>query len=105
MLPDRTTHRACTGDLLIQRSPAPETFLALLKCGQYRGNKSAAIDRMEACRLSRNRAQVAELVDALVSGTSGESRGGSSPLLGTKYLSTGVLSHPKMIIKSVGLDL
>jgi hypothetical protein len=29
-------------------------------------------------------AQVAELVDALVSGTSGESRGGSSPLLGTK---------------------
>jgi hypothetical protein len=28
-------------------------------------------------------AQVAELVDALVSGTSGESRGGSSPLLGT----------------------
>jgi hypothetical protein len=32
-------------------------------------------------------AQVAELVDALVSGTSGESRGGSSPLLGTKTLS------------------
>jgi hypothetical protein len=33
------------------------------------------------------RAQVAELVDALVSGTSGESRGGSSPLLGTKPIS------------------
>jgi hypothetical protein len=31
----------------------------------------------------RPHAQVAELVDALVSGTSGESRGGSSPLLGT----------------------
>jgi hypothetical protein len=30
---------------------------------------------------------VAELVDALVSGTSGESRGGSSPLLGTKLIS------------------
>src|SRR4051812_15277424 len=30
-------------------------------------------------------AQVAELVDALVSGTSGESRGGSSPLLGTNF--------------------
>jgi hypothetical protein len=30
------------------------------------------------------KAQVAELVDALVSGTSGASRGGSSPLLGTK---------------------
>jgi hypothetical protein len=29
-------------------------------------------------------ALVAELVDALVSGTSGESRGGSSPLQGTK---------------------
>ena len=29
-------------------------------------------------------AQVAELVDALVSGTSAERRGGSSPLLGTK---------------------
>jgi hypothetical protein len=31
------------------------------------------------------RAQVAELVDALVSGTSDASRGGSSPLLGTSY--------------------
>jgi hypothetical protein len=30
-------------------------------------------------------AQMAELVDALVSGTSGESRGGSSPLLGTNH--------------------
>ena len=30
-----------------------------------------------------HRAQVAELVDALVSGTSGAIRGGSSPLLGT----------------------
>jgi len=30
-------------------------------------------------------AQVAELVDALVSGTSAERRGGSSPLLGTKH--------------------
>src|SRR6267142_3374693 len=30
-------------------------------------------------------AQVAELVDALVSGTSGAIRGGSSPLLGTNY--------------------
>src|SRR5215510_33447 len=34
-------------------------------------------------RIWSQRAQVAELVDALVSGTSGESRGGSSPLLGT----------------------
>jgi hypothetical protein len=29
---------------------------------------------------------MAELVDALVSGTSGESRGGSSPLLGTSSM-------------------
>jgi hypothetical protein len=35
-------------------------------------------------------AQMAELVDALVSGTSGESRGGSSPLLGTKHWSEDV---------------
>ena len=37
-----------------------------------------------ATLISLTAAQVAELVDALVSGTSGESRGGSSPLLGTK---------------------
>ena len=35
--------------------------------------------------MSTASAQVAELVDALVSGTSGESRGGSSPLLGTIF--------------------
>jgi hypothetical protein len=38
-----------------------------------------------AALISLTAAQVAELVDALVSGTSGESRGGSSPLLGTKH--------------------
>ena len=32
-------------------------------------------------------AQLAELVDALVSGISGEIRGGSSPLLGSNYRS------------------
>ena len=32
------------------------------------------------------RAQVAELVDALVSGTSGASREGSSPFLGTTWI-------------------
>ena len=41
----------------------------------------------EGTRFVRDaRAQVAELVDALVSGTSDASRGGSSPLLGTKNL-------------------
>src|SRR6478672_3257711 len=34
----------------------------------------------------RTRAQMAELVDALVSGTSAARRGGSSPLLGTRGL-------------------
>ena len=45
----------------------------------------SGLTRPEAAALTyRRSAQVAELVDALVSGTSGESRGGSSPLLGTK---------------------
>src|SRR5579864_8297290 len=38
-------------------------------------------------------AQMAELVDALVSGTSGESRGGSSPLLGTIRLALSLPSE------------
>src|SRR5215813_6545768 len=42
--------------------------------------------RPYVCAASQACAQVAELVDALVSGTSGESRGGSSPLLGTRNL-------------------
>ena len=49
--------------------------------------KSASIDKPEAHPYLIPEAQVAELVDALVSGTSGESRGGSSPLLGTSFLS------------------
>ena len=39
----------------------------------------------DAARTKILKAQVAELVDALVSGTSAERRGGSSPLLGTKH--------------------
>ena len=38
------------------------------------------------CVAARRKAQVAELVDALVSGTSAARRGGSSPLLGTNGL-------------------
>jgi hypothetical protein len=45
--------------------------------------------------MPRRHAQVAELVDALVSGTSGESRGGSSPLLGTKSRGVFVQNHPE----------
>ena len=41
------------------------------------------IDKTEDRPVSGTKAQVAELVDALVSGTSDASRGGSSPLLGT----------------------
>src|SRR5262249_24815232 len=48
---------------------------------ESRGRR-ALTSRKAAPYLSRH-AQVAELVDALVSGTSGESRGGSSHLLGT----------------------
>jgi hypothetical protein len=54
----------------------------------YRGHPklpllSIVVDKAENPPQSEIHAQVAELVDALVSGTSGESRGGSSPLLGT----------------------
>ena len=45
----------------------------------------AAVTLPAALLKRTNVALVAELVDALVSGTSGESRGGSSPLLGTKH--------------------
>ena len=48
-------------------------------------SRGSSIDKIEDPPLSGIDALVAELVDALVSGTSGESRGGSSPLLGTKY--------------------
>lgn len=46
--------------------------------------KIALKGRLLATRERPSNAQVAELVDALVSGTSDASRGGSSPLLGTK---------------------
>ena len=61
-------------------------------CTGAKGRKAQAIatDRDEITLTTARRplnwarlAQMAELVDALVSGTSGESRGGSSPLLGT----------------------
>ena len=42
-----------------------------------------SIDRSPRRPYEARRAQVAELVDALVSGTSGASREGSSPFLGT----------------------
>jgi hypothetical protein len=52
----------------------------------HAGQPLLCIDKTEDRPVSGTKALVAELVDALVSGTSGESRGGSSPLLGTKLL-------------------
>src|SRR5712691_5754787 len=51
-------------------------------------------------------AQMAELVDALVSGTSGESRGGSSPLLGTKAQFAAVRRRPRLneLARMMGLS-
>src|SRR5262249_61360600 len=60
-----------------------------LEPGQYRIGpglyrpKGPSLTSLRWLRIWSRQAQVAELVDALVSGTSGESRGGSSPLLGT----------------------
>jgi hypothetical protein len=52
----------------------------------HAGQWLLCIDKTEDRPVSGTEALVAELVDALVSGTSGESRGGSSPLLGTMTL-------------------
>jgi hypothetical protein len=49
--------------------------------GARRADKT--LTRPRARPYETGRAQVAELVDALVSGTSGASREGSSPFLGT----------------------
>ena len=60
-----------------------------LKPGQYRIGqglyrpKRPSLTSRKRLRIWSRQAQVADLVDALVSGTSGDSRGGSSPLLGT----------------------
>jgi hypothetical protein len=56
----------------------------------HAGQSPLCIDKTEDRPVSGTKAQVAELVDALVSGTSGESRGGSSPLLGTSLLIGGL---------------
>jgi hypothetical protein len=68
--------------LASRRGGVTETGQYRIGQGVYRA-KSPFIDKREAAPYLVPKAQVAELVDALVSGTSGESRGGSSPLLGT----------------------
>jgi hypothetical protein len=69
------------------------------KEARHAGQSLPCIDKTEERPVSGKKALVAELVDALVSGTSGESRGGSSPLLGTKYKSTAVQGHPEILAK------
>ena len=64
---------------LIGPSLAPRR--ARLSCGRPEGRR--AVDSRPPALLRNAPAQVAELVDALVSGTSGASREGSSPFLGT----------------------
>lgn len=76
----------------------PRSPRARERCGEERGEDQSqselflrvaalaaclAIDKREARHVSERNALVAELVDAQVSGTCGESRGGSSPLQGT----------------------
>jgi hypothetical protein len=59
-----------------------QAFIVLPRSSKVAFGKHV-VDKAENPPQSEIHAQVAELVDALVSGTSGESRGGSSPLLGT----------------------
>src|SRR5262249_24849078 len=73
-----------------RRGGVPETGQYRIGQGVYRA-KSPSLTSEKWLRIWSRQAQVAELVDALVSGTSGESRGGSSPLLGTKRFLT--MSH------------
>ena len=71
----------------------PDTGRVDAEAGSIAVEKRQASNRLTSTewvrrflRLARRPpAQVAELVDALVSGTSGAIRGGSSPLLGTKF--------------------
>jgi hypothetical protein len=63
-------------------------LLAIWWClAKTRHRLKALVDNMRQARVrgASKLAQMAELVDALVSGTSAERRGGSSPLLGTKF--------------------
>jgi hypothetical protein len=63
------------------RSRASETIFSTI--WHVTREDAVPLTRPGPLRTYRRTAQVAELVDALVSGTSAERRGGSSPLLGT----------------------
>src|SRR5713226_2977297 len=76
-------------ELNVLRITTPRERYAMAEAAS---SKAGSIDKREGPALPSARAQVAELVDALVSGTSGESRGGSSPLLGTRFLTASFLT-------------
>src|SRR5215471_13337138 len=71
----------------VGRQAAATKRAPYLAQGPIEGNR--LLTRRKAGPYVSAPAQVAELVDALVSGTSGASRGGSSPLLGTTPSITG----------------
>src|SRR5262245_14833985 len=81
---DQSLVRAGRGHALSCFSPTWGAGAGQYRIGQrvYRAI-SPSLTSGKRLRIWSRQAQVAELVDALVSGTSGESRGGSSPLLGT----------------------
>ena len=56
--------------------------------------------RLTNASINMRGAQMAELVDAHGSGPCAARRGGSSPLLGTKRLSSTVRNHPKNTVKT-----
>jgi hypothetical protein len=84
--------------LLLQRSVKRESYSRRT----FVGHATNGVDIPGPSPQTAAWAQVAELVDALVSGTSGASRGGSSPLLGTKSQFANVPSHSLAVELSKG---
>src|SRR4249920_2087853 len=74
---------ACAHATLYFRAEMPGNRPIQDRPRAVQSRKTRSLTSRKWLRIWSQRAQVAELVDALVSGTSGESRGGSSPLLGT----------------------
>ena len=74
---------ACAHAALDFRAEMPRNRQIQDRPRAVQSRKTRSLTSWKWLRIWSQRAQVAELVDALVSGTSGESRGGSSPLLGT----------------------
>jgi hypothetical protein len=73
----------CSSDLLVYSFGMGPTDSVASVIDTPKGALYIGAPRAGPIPRSHLNAQVAELVDALVSGISGEIRGGSSPLLGT----------------------